>query len=147
MATNTKIVLMDLADSWSPHTIDKLNYNFQSILASLNNKRGTSSGGSGITIADVDAEINSLVGDGAITLTQGGTFKGYFSVNQQGDKTIDLDAGGGGGGGGIAFTTKVLKGDGNGNAVEVQSGDLPNAVVNTADPDGAILILNNGSAS
>ena len=35
------------------------------------------------------------VGDGTITITQGGTTKGTFTVNQSGDTTIDLDAGGG----------------------------------------------------
>ena len=35
------------------------------------------------------------VGDGTITITQGGTTKGTFTVNQSGNTTIDLDAGGG----------------------------------------------------
>lgn len=34
------------------------------------------------------------VGDGTITLTQGGVTKGTFTTNQGGDTTIDLDAGG-----------------------------------------------------
>ena len=35
------------------------------------------------------------VGNGKITLTQGGTVKGFFTTNQSGDATIDLDAGSG----------------------------------------------------
>lgn len=35
------------------------------------------------------------IGNGRITLTQGGNNKGSFTVNQSGDTTIDLDAGGG----------------------------------------------------
>lgn len=38
------------------------------------------------------------VGDGTITITQGGTIKGIFTVNQSGNTTIDLDAGGSGSG-------------------------------------------------
>jgi hypothetical protein len=34
------------------------------------------------------------VGNGSITLTQGGVTKGVFTTNQSGDSTIDLDAGG-----------------------------------------------------
>lgn len=41
--------------------------------------------------------IIPTVGNGTITLTQGGTTKGTFTVNQSGDTTIDLDAGGSGG--------------------------------------------------
>lgn len=37
------------------------------------------------------------VGNGTITINQGGTQKGTFTVNQSGNTTIDLDAGGGGG--------------------------------------------------
>lgn len=38
----------------------------------------------------------SDIGNGTITLTQGGTTKGSFTTNQSGNTTIDLDAGGGG---------------------------------------------------
>lgn len=38
------------------------------------------------------------VGDGTITITQGGDTKGTFTVNQSGNTTIDLDAGGSGSG-------------------------------------------------
>ena len=37
------------------------------------------------------------VGNGTITINQGGTQKGTFTTNQNGNTTIDLDAGGGGG--------------------------------------------------
>ena len=37
------------------------------------------------------------VGDGTITITQGGVTKGTFTTNQSGNTTIDVDAGGGGG--------------------------------------------------
>ena len=36
------------------------------------------------------------VGDGTITITQGGVTKGTFTTNQSGNSTIELDAGGGG---------------------------------------------------
>ena len=39
------------------------------------------------------------VGDGTITITQGGVTKGTFTTNQSGNSTIALDAGGSGGGG------------------------------------------------
>jgi hypothetical protein len=45
---------------------------------------GESSGGGG----------GGDVGDGKITINQGGTKKGEFTVNQAGDTTIDLEAGG-----------------------------------------------------
>ena len=38
------------------------------------------------------------VGDGTITIKQGGVFKGSFTTNQSGDTEIDIDAGGGSGG-------------------------------------------------
>ena len=45
-------------------------------------------------IQNVTAAIPT-VGDGTITINQGGTQKGTFTVNQSGNTTIDLDAGGG----------------------------------------------------
>lgn len=42
------------------------------------------------TIGDIPT-----VGNGTITITQGGVTKGTFTTNQSGDATIDLDAGGG----------------------------------------------------
>lgn len=41
------------------------------------------------------------VGNGTITITQGGVTKGSFTTNQSGNTTIALDAGGGGGGGAV----------------------------------------------
>lgn len=38
----------------------------------------------------------SAIGDGTVTINQGGTQKGTFTLNQSGNVTIDLDAGGGG---------------------------------------------------
>ena len=49
----------------------------------------------GENIATVD-QIPT-VGNGTITITQGGVSKGTFTTNQSGNTTIDLDAGGGGG--------------------------------------------------
>lgn len=45
------------------------------------------------TIQEVDALIPS-VGNGTITINQGGVLKGTFTVNQSGNTTINLDAGG-----------------------------------------------------
>lgn len=57
---------------------------------------------SGVTSSDVALARSALqpgdlptVGDGTITINQGGTAKGTFTVNQSGNTTIDLDAGGG----------------------------------------------------
>ena len=47
-----------------------------------------------ITAADIPAP--PTVGDGTITINQGGSLKGSFTVNQSGNATINLDAGGGG---------------------------------------------------
>lgn len=46
---------------------------------------------------EIDAMIPS-VGNGRITITQGGVQKGTFTLNQTANTTIALDAGGGGGG-------------------------------------------------
>ena len=45
-----------------------------------------------------DTEIQNSIGNGTITLTQGGETKGTFTTNQSGNTTIALDAGGGMGG-------------------------------------------------
>jgi len=42
-----------------------------------------------------DLSNKPTIGNGTITVTQGGTTKGTFTVNQSGDATIALDAGGG----------------------------------------------------
>lgn len=44
----------------------------------------------------LDRPIIPSVGAGVITITQGGAIKGSFSVNQNGDATIEVDEGGGG---------------------------------------------------
>ena len=49
MATNTKIVLMDLTDDWNPRTVDKLNYDLQSLKSGIDSalkklESGTGSG-------------------------------------------------------------------------------------------------------
>ena len=53
------------------------------------------------TSGDYDDLINKptipTVGDGTITITQGGVTKGAFTTNQSGNSTIALDAGGAGG--------------------------------------------------
>lgn len=56
------------------------------------------------------------VGNGTITITQGGVSKGTFTTNQSGNTTISLDAGGGGGttytaGSGIDITSDVISVD------------------------------------
>lgn len=48
--------------------------------------------------AEASASAAATVGNGTITLTQGGETKGTFTTNQSGDTTINLDAGGSGGG-------------------------------------------------
>lgn len=47
--------------------------------------------------SEIDAMIPT-VGNGTITINQGGVQKGTFTLNQSGNTTINLDAGGGGGG-------------------------------------------------
>lgn len=48
---------------------------------------------------NADNAIINSIGNGTITLTQGGTVKGTFTTNQKTNVTIDLDAGGGSGSG------------------------------------------------
>ena len=43
------------------------------------------------------AYVGSQIGNGTITINQGGNLKGTFTTNQSGNTTINLDAGGGGG--------------------------------------------------
>ena len=49
--------------------------------------------------AYVTTLISTTVGNGTITITQGGVQKGTFNVNQKTNTTIALESGGGGGGG------------------------------------------------
>lgn len=60
------------------------------------------------------------VGNGTITITQGGTTKGTFTTNQSGNTTIDLDAGGG-------SSTDVQI-----NGTSITSGGVADIVTNTA---------------
>ena len=50
--------------------------------------------------ADTAVQPSDL-GNGTITITQGGITKGQFTTNQSGNTTVALDAGGGGGGGAV----------------------------------------------
>jgi len=50
-----------------------------------------------------DDDIGSVINDSTITIKQGGITKGFFTLNQDTNKTISLDAGGGGGGGTVAI--------------------------------------------
>ena len=54
-------------------------------VTSVNNTQPDASGNVSLTIP--------TVGNGTITINQGGTLKGTFTVNQSGNTTIDLDAG------------------------------------------------------
>lgn len=57
----------------------------------------------GKNTVDYSTEVTNkpTIGNGIITITQGGVTKGTFTTNQSGDSTIALDAGGGG----VNFTT------------------------------------------
>lgn len=67
------------------------------------------------------------VGNGTITITQGGVSKGTFTTNQSGDSTIALDAGGGGGGttytagDGIDITSDVISAKVDGTTIGINS--------------------------
>lgn len=67
------------------------------------------------------------VGNGTITITQGGVSKGTFTTNQSGNSTIALDAGGGGGG--TSFTT--------GTGLELTAQDVLNVKI-----DGSTITTN-----
>ena len=49
------------------------------------------------------------INDATITIKQGGTTKGTFTLNQASDGIIELDTGGGGGGGGDTVFGMILK--------------------------------------
>lgn len=73
------------------------------------------------------------VGDGTITITQGGVTKGTFTTNQSGNSIIALDAGGGGGttytaGTGIDITNDTISID---TSVVAQLTDIPTNYVTT----------------
>lgn len=72
------------------------------------------------TLSDIPS-----VGNGTITLTQGGVLKGTFTTNQSGNATIDLDAGGGSSytaGTGIDITNDTISID---TSVVAQLSDIP----------------------
>ena len=73
--------------------------------ASLATKAEQDENGNNIatTYAKKDEIKNSKV-----TITQGGVEKGYFTLNQAEDKTIEIDAGGGGGDAGHTLTIKGI---------------------------------------
>lgn len=64
-------------------------------------------------------ELYSKIGDGTITLTQGTTTLGTFSVNQSGNTSINIPASGGGGG------TSYAAGDG----IDISASDVISAKV------------------
>lgn len=47
------------------------------------------------TKSEVDNMVTDSIGNGTVTINQGDTFKGSFTLNQSGNVTIDLDEGGG----------------------------------------------------
>jgi hypothetical protein len=59
----------------------------------------------------VDHAISNAIGNGTITITQGGTTKGTFTTNQGGNTTIDIDAGGGGSGLNVGDTFLTMRND------------------------------------
>lgn len=71
------------------------------------------------------------VGNGTITINQGGVLKGTFNVNQSNNSTIELDAGGGGG---TSFTA--------GTALELTNQDVLNVKIDNStiitDSSGAL---------
>lgn len=82
--------------------------------------------------ADTAVQPND-VGNGTITITQGGTTKGTFTTNQGGNTTIDIDAGGGGSGLNVGDTFMTMRTDNELNgAVECDG-----ATYNTTDFIGA----------
>ena len=79
----------------------------------------------------VDYAISNAIGNGTITITQGGTTKGTFTTNQGGNTTIDLDSGGAGHNVGDIFFT-MRNDNGLNGAVECDG-----ATYNTTDFTGA----------
>lgn len=91
--------------------------------------KGLVTGGSDLTSSDITGALgytpynstnpsgyitSSDVGNGTITITQGGTTKGSFTTNQSGNTTVALDAGGGSytAGTGISITNNVISNTG-----------------------------------
>lgn len=92
------------------------------------------------------------IGNGTITITQGGVVKGSFTTNQLSNGTIALDAGGGGGGGssytpgdGINITNDVISAKVDNDSIYVnQNGEL---VANLEDITEALGAILDGDAS
>jgi hypothetical protein len=76
-----------------------LNANFEQLMMAIE-ERSVGGGGEGV-----------IPGDGTITINQGGSQKGSFTVNQSGDTTINLDAGGSGGGSDPDLSNYIQIGD------------------------------------
>lgn len=77
--------------------------------------------------------VDNSIGNGTITITQGGTTKGSFTTNQGNNTTIDIDAGGGGSGLNVGDIFSTMRNDNELNgAVECDG-----ATYNTTDFTGA----------
>ena len=81
--------------------------------------------GTGNNIATTYAKKDEIK-NSKVTITQGGVEKGYFTLNQAEDKTIEIDAGGGGGDQGYTLTIKGIyqQGDGSSGSVYVNGLDI-----------------------
>ena len=61
----------------------------------LEDKQNTLNAGTDLEIVGDVINFTGTIGNGTVTINQGGTQKGTFTLNQTGNTTIDLDAGGG----------------------------------------------------
>lgn len=93
--------------------------------------------------------IIPTVGNGTITLTQGGVTKGIFTTNQSGDSTIDLDAGGGSSltaGSGINITNDTISVKVDGTTISTNNDGELTAIGNSGDTvaagDGIVISPN-----
>lgn len=96
------------ADDASNSATDALNYAAEAKRWAIGDP-SEPTGNSSKYWAEQSEAAAAMVGNGKITIEQGGVLKGMFTVNQQGNTIISLDAGGGGG---VTMTynaqTKVL---------------------------------------
>lgn len=87
-----------------------------------------------------DLTNKPTIGNGTITITQGGVTKGTFTTNQTGNTTIQLESGGGGGGG-ASFTP--------GTGLELTAQDVLNVKIDgstiTTNASGELVSNNGGS--
>ncbi|MBP5596335.1 MAG: hypothetical protein J6Y02_13190 [Pseudobutyrivibrio sp.] len=94
----------------------------------------------GKNTVDYSTEVTNkpTIGNGTITITQGGVTKGTFTTNQSGDSTIALDAGGGG----VNFTT--------GTGLELTQQNVLNVKIDgttiTTNASGELVANNSGSS-